>query len=122
MLTEQYAGAFPTWLAPVQAVVMGITDDQADYVRQVADTLDQAGIRVKTDLRNEKVGYKVREHTMMRVPFMLVCGAKEVESGTVALRTRSGKDLGAFSIEDLISYIKKDIISRGLVNREEKDH
>ena len=122
ILTEQYAGAFPTWLAPVQAVVMGITDDQADYVRQVADTLDQAGIRVKTDLRNEKVGYKVREHTMMRVPFMLVCGAKEVESGTVALRTRSGKDLGAFSIEDLISFIKKDIISRGLVNREEKDH
>ena len=119
ILTEEYAGAFPTWLAPVQAVVMGITDAQADYVAKVTDMLDEAGIRVKSDLRNEKVGFKVREHTLMKVPYMLVCGAKEVENGTVSVRTRKGEDLGSYSISDLISLIKKDIISRGIDSAEE---
>lgn len=115
VLTEEFAGSFPTWLSPVQAVVMSITDAQADYAKQVADKLDAAGLRVKTDLRNDKVGFKVREHTLMHVPYMLVCGAKEAESGNVAVRTRKGTDLGVMSIDDLINLIKSDIIQRNLV-------
>ncbi len=122
ILTEEYAGSFPTWLAPVQAVVMGITDAQADYVTRVGGLLDEAGIRVRTDLRNEKVGFKIREHTLMKIPYMLVCGPKEVESGTVAVRTRKGADLGRYEISGLISLIKKDIISRGLEKAEEQNH
>ena len=122
ILTEEYAGCFPTWLAPVQAVVMGITDAQADYVSKVTDMLDEAGIRVRSDLRNEKVGFKVREHTLMKVPYMLVCGPKEVENGTVSVRTRKGEDLGCYAISDLISLIKKDIISRGINSVEDKNH
>lgn len=123
VLTEQYAGFFPTWLAPIQAVTMNITDAQADYVKAVTSKLDEAGIRVKSDIRNEKIGYKIREHTMMRIPYMVVCGQKEVESNQISLRTREGKDLGCFSIDDLISLIKKDIITRGLnKNVEECSH
>ncbi len=81
ILTEEYAGFFPTWLAPVQVVVMNITDSQSDYVQQVTKKLQDAGIRAKADLRNEKIGFKIREHTLRRVPYMLVCGDKEVESG-----------------------------------------
>ena len=119
ILTEEYAGSFPTWLAPVQAMVMGITDGQAGYVQEVCDALDAAGIRVKSDLRNEKISYKVREHTMMRIPYLLVCGQKEVDARQVSVRTREGKDLGTFSISDLISLIKEDIMSRGIKKVEE---
>ncbi|HAR79305.1 MAG TPA: threonine--tRNA ligase [Succinivibrionaceae bacterium] len=112
ILTEEYAGAFPTWLAPVQAVVMNITDDQLDYAKKVCDKLDEAGLRVRTDLRNEKIGYKIREQTMYRVPYMAVCGAREAEQGMVAVRTRMGADLGVMSVEDLIKLINSDIISR----------
>lgn len=119
ILTEEYAGSFPTWLSPVQAMVMGITDGQAGYVQEVCDALDAAGIRVKSDLRNEKISYKVREHTMMRIPYLLVCGQKEVDARQVSVRTREGKDLGTFSISDLISLIKEDIMSRGIKKVEE---
>ncbi len=112
ILTEEFAGAFPTWLAPVQAVVMNITDGQVDYAKQVCDRLDEAGLRVKTDLRNDKIGFKIREHTMMRIPYMVVCGAREAEEGKVAVRTRKGADLGSMSIEDLIKLINSDIIQR----------
>ncbi|MGL4355388.1 MAG: threonine--tRNA ligase, partial [Aeromonas popoffii] len=90
ILTEEYAGLFPTWLAPTQAVVMNITDNQADYAVKVAKALNDAGLRAKADLRNEKIGFKIREHTLKRVPFMLVCGDKEVEAGKIAVRTRKG--------------------------------
>lgn len=116
MLTEEYAGCFPTWLAPIQAVVMSLTDKQTGYAQEIANKLDEAGLRVKSDLRNDKVGFKIREHTLMHVPYMLVCGAKEEESKTVAVRTRKGKDLGAMSIDDLIKLIKSDIISRQIVS------
>ena len=100
IITEEYAGFFPAWLAPVQAIVMNITDSQADYVQKVVKQLSDAGLRVKADLRNEKVGFKIREHTLRRVPYMLVCGDKEIAEGKVAVRTRKGADLGTFTIEE----------------------
>ena len=117
ILTEEFAGAFPTWLAPIQAVVMNITTNQVDYVKEVVKKLDEAGIRVRADLRNDKVGFKIREHTLMHVPYMLVCGDREAENGQVAVRTRKGVDLGAMAIEDLIAMIKSDIISRKLLTK-----
>lgn len=93
ILTGQYAGFFPTWLAPLQIVIINITDAQADFVQKVVEKLSNFGIRVKADLRNEKIGFKVREYTLGRVPYMLVCGDKEVESNKVSVRTRDGKDL-----------------------------
>lgn len=112
ILTEEYAGAFPTWLSPVQAIVMSITDAQADYAKQVADKLDEAMLRVRSDLRNDKIGFKIREATLMHIPYMVVCGAKEAENGVVAVRTRKGADLGQMKIEDLIKLINEDIIAR----------
>ncbi|OOF47495.1 threonine--tRNA ligase [Rodentibacter trehalosifermentans] len=114
IITEEYAGFFPPWLAPTQAVVMNITDSQADYVQQVAKRLSDAGLRVKTDLRNEKVGFKIREHTLRRVPYMLVCGDKEIAEGKVAVRTRKGVDLGSFSIEEFAEILKKQVRNREL--------
>ena len=117
ILTEEFAGSFPTWLAPIQAVVMNITTNQVEYVKEVTKKLDEAGIRVRSDLRNDKVGFKIREHTLMHVPYMLVCGDREAENGQVAVRTRKGVDLGAMSIDDLIAMIKSDIISRKLFTK-----
>ncbi|OOF35623.1 threonine--tRNA ligase [Rodentibacter heidelbergensis] len=114
IITEEYAGFFPPWLAPTQAVVMNITDSQADYVQQVAKQLSDAGLRVKTDLRNEKVGFKIREHTLRRVPYMLVCGDKEIAEGKVAVRTRKGVDLGSFSVEEFAEILKKQVRNREL--------
>ena len=105
---------FPVWLAPVQVAVMGITDHQADYVKKIVQELKNAGIRAYADLRNEKVGFKIREHTLKRVPYMLVCGAKEVEAGVVALRTRKGEDLGQLSLEKVINRLKSEIKERQL--------
>ncbi|MDW0616221.1 threonine--tRNA ligase [Mannheimia haemolytica] len=114
IITEEYAGFFPTWLAPNQAVVMNITDSQADYVQQVVKQLSDAGIRVKADLRNEKVGFKVREHTLRRVPYMLVCGDKEIAEGKVSVRTRKGADLGTYLVSDLVEILKNQIKAREL--------
>lgn len=115
ILTEEFAGSFPVWLAPTQAVVLNITDNQVDYVKKVYEQLDAEGIRVKMDLRNDKVGFKIREHTLMHVPYMLVCGEREAQEGKVAVRTRKGVDLGVMTVEDLIKKIKSDTISRTLV-------
>jgi threonyl-tRNA synthetase len=100
ILIEHHAGLLPSWLAPVQAVVLNITDAQGDYVREVTQTLVDKGFRVQSDLRNEKVGYKIREHTMQKVPYLLVVGDREKETGTLAVRTRSGEDLGSMSLTD----------------------
>ncbi|WP_417605808.1 threonine--tRNA ligase [Oceanimonas baumannii] len=113
ILIEEYAGLFPTWLAPTQAVVLNITDNQADYAKNLVESLNNIGIRAKADLRNEKIGFKIREHTLKRVPFMLVCGDKEVEAGKVAVRTRKGQDLGIFDVEALIALIKEEVQTRG---------
>ena len=114
IITEEYAGFFPAWLAPVQAVVMNITDSQADYVQKVVKQLSDAGLRVKADLRNEKVGFKIREHTLRRVPYMLVCGDKEIAEGKVAVRTRKGADLGTFTIEEFSEILKSQVRQREL--------
>ncbi|MBL93498.1 MAG: threonine--tRNA ligase [Myxococcales bacterium] len=114
ILIEEYAGFFPLWLAPVQVVVMGITDQQAPYVEEVANRLKKAGLRAEADLRNEKVGFKIREHTLKRVPYMLVCGAREVESEQVALRTRKGEDLGQLGVDELIQRLQAEVNSREL--------
>ena len=113
ILIENYAGKLPTWLAPVQAVVMNITSRQEAFVREAAELLKNQGVRVETDLRNEKVGYKIREHTLARVPFLLVAGDREVESRTLAVRTRSGKDLGTLPLDEVAAMITRDVASRG---------
>ena len=114
IITEEYAGFFPAWLAPVQAIVMNITDSQADYVQKVVKQLSDAGLRVKADLRNEKVGFKIREHTLRHVPYMLVCGDKEIAEGKVAVRTRKGADLGTFTIEEFAEILKSQVRQREL--------
>ncbi|HSG60966.1 MAG TPA: threonine--tRNA ligase [Pseudomonadales bacterium] len=109
ILIEHYEGAFPTWLSPIQAVVLNITDKQAEYCKNLEETLKKRGFRAVADLRNEKIGFKIREHTINKVPYHLVVGDKEVENNTVAVRTRSGEDLGAFSIEALVDLLDQDV-------------
>jgi threonyl-tRNA synthetase len=108
ILIEHHAGLLPTWLAPVQAVVLNITDAQADYVEQVTQALVDKGFRVQSDLRNEKVGYKIREHTMQKVPYLLVVGDREKESGAVSVRTRSGEDLGSMPLAGFIGRLEAE--------------
>ena len=113
ILIEEFAGSFPLWLAPVQAVVMGITDKQLDYVQKLEKTLRERGLRVKADLRNEKIGFKIREHTLQKTPYLLVVGDREVENSTVAVRTRGGEDLGAMTIDDFVTKLTEEIVCRG---------
>ncbi len=105
ILIEHYAGQFPSWLAPIQAVVMNITDAQADAVSEFGKALANQGFRVETDLRNEKIGYKIREHTLQRVPYLLVVGDREKENGMVAVRTRAGEDLGPMSLDAFAAHL-----------------
>ena len=121
ILIEQYEGAFPFWLAPEQAVVMNITDSQADYAQEVAKSLQNKGFRVICDLRNEKIGFKIRGHSMQRVPYILVVGDKEKESRTVAVRTRDGKDLGSLPIDQVLAMFSEDADKRGRIGIEETE-
>ena len=109
ILIEHHAGAMPLWLAPVQAVVMNITDAQAEYVREMTQALVNEGFRVEMDLRNEKIGYKIREHSLQKVPYQLVAGGREMENGTLAVRTRSGEDLGSLSLTDLVARLRQEL-------------
>jgi threonyl-tRNA synthetase len=113
ILLEHHAGRLPAWLAPVQAVVLTITERQDEYALKVAETLKNQGVRVETDLRNEKVGFKIREHTLQRVPFLLVAGDKEVAANLLSVRTRSGKDLGTMSAEAFLERLRVELESRG---------
>ena len=113
ILIEHHAGSLPLWLAPVQAVTLNITDRQAGYAGKVEESLKNQGLRVKSDLRNEKIGFKIREHTIQHVPYLLVIGDREMEAGTVAVRTRSGKDLGSLSVEQLAEGLKAESASHG---------
>ncbi|MCP4414120.1 MAG: threonine--tRNA ligase [Gammaproteobacteria bacterium] len=120
ILIEEYAGRFPTWLAPVQVRILNITDKQADWARKVAKYLQNKGFRADLDLRNEKIGYKIREHTLMRIPFLLVVGDREVENQTIAVRTRDGKDLGSVSLERFAQLLEGEVSSLGkteLINK-----
>lgn len=112
ILTEEYAGWFPTWLAPQQVVVMNITDKQSDFVHDVVNKLKKSGVRAISDLRNEKIGFKIREHTLKRVPYLLVVGDKEVEANEVAVRTRKGDDLGKMQVEEFINHVNEEITAR----------
>jgi threonyl-tRNA synthetase len=112
ILIEQHAGALPAWLAPVQVVVACITEGQADYVRDVANTLRAQGIRVEADLRNEKITYKIREHSLQKVPFILVVGDKEKASGAVAVRARGNRDLGVMPLADFQRKLAEDIAAK----------
>ncbi len=120
ILIEHHAGKLPTWLAPVQAVVMGITERQEKYCLEVAENLRNQRLRVETDLRNEKVGFKIREHTIKRVPFLLVAGDREVEGRTLAVRTRGGKDLGSLGLAELTALLCDEVASRGRLVLEDR--
>jgi threonyl-tRNA synthetase len=115
ILIEHHGGAFPLWLAPVQAVVMNVSERQGDYVRDVAGQLRAAGIRVLADLRNEKITYKIREHSLQKLPYQLIVGEREVANHTVSVRARSGKDLGALSLEALIGRFASEVAARRAV-------
>jgi threonyl-tRNA synthetase len=109
ILIENHAGAFPAWLAPVQLVVMNISESQREYAQKTADLLNQSGLRASTDLRNEKITYKIREHSLQRLPYQLIVGDKERDAGLVAVRNRSGEDLGQMTVEALIALVKADL-------------
>ena len=115
ILIEHYEGVFPAWLAPTQAVVLNITDKQSEYAQFVEDTLKNNGFRVTSDLRNEKIGFKIREHTILKVPYLLVVGDKEVESQTVAVRARRGEDLGSMDLDAFIARLTDDVACRGRI-------
>jgi threonyl-tRNA synthetase len=118
ILIEQYEGAFPAWLAPTQAVVVNITDNQAEYVGKVQENLSNQGFRISSDLRNEKIGFKIREHTLAKVPYMLVVGDREMNSEQVAVRARGGVDLGVMGIDQFTQHLAADVACRGRVTVE----
>jgi len=120
ILIEHHAGKLPTWLSPVQAVIMGITNAQDKYCEEVAENLKNQGLRVETDLRYEKLGFKIREHTLKRVPFLLVAGDREVEGRTLAVRTRGGKDLGSLGLSELTALLCDEVASRGRLVLEDR--
>ena len=112
ILIEHYAGALPLWLSPLQAVVLNITDRQADWAREVASTLTDKGFRTHLDLRNEKIGFKIREHTLQRVPYLLVAGDREVETRTLSVRNRKGQDLGTLSLDEVIARLGEEVAQK----------
>ena len=114
ILIEEHAGALPAWLAPVQAVLLTITDQQADFARQIEKGLKKQGLRVQSDLRNEKIGYKIREHTLQRIPYLLVIGKREAQDGTLAVRTRTGEDLGVMTPEAFADMLTGEIARHGV--------
>ena len=113
ILIENYAGELPPWLAPVQVVVLNITDSQSDYTTKVSSSLIKKGFRAETDLRNEKIGFKIREHTIQKVPYLLVVGDREVDNGQVAVRARNGDDLGSMSIDDFSRLLETEVEKKG---------
>ncbi|MBT8048605.1 MAG: threonine--tRNA ligase [Xanthomonadales bacterium] len=121
ILIENYGGAFPAWLAPVQAVVLNISEKQEDYCLEVAETLGNKGFRMDSDLRNEKIGFKIRQHTMSKVPYLLVVGDREVENGTIAVRSRSGEDLGSMPVDEFAQVLADDVGRRGRIENQQED-
>ena len=115
ILIEHYEGKFPTWLAPCQVMIINITDSQSKYVEDLTNSMKNKGFRVENDLRNEKIGFKIREHTIQKIPYLLVIGDREVESNTLAVRSSDGKDLGSMTATEFVSILEQDIFSRGRV-------
>jgi threonyl-tRNA synthetase len=114
ILLEHHAGRLPTWLAPVQLAILNITDRQAEYAASIQEILINQGVRASLDLRNEKIGFKIREHTLQRVPYLIVVGDREAQNNEVAVRTRSGKDLGSMPLGQLVQRLTAEIAGRGL--------
>jgi threonyl-tRNA synthetase len=112
MLIEHFAGALPLWLAPQQVVVLNITDRSAAYAQRIVGALKAAGFRASADLRNEKITYKIREHSLQKLPYQLIVGDKEQQADSVAVRTRGGEDLGAMSLEALLERLRKEVAER----------
>jgi threonyl-tRNA synthetase len=121
ILIENYGGAFPAWLAPVQAVVLNISEKQNDYCKKVTESLGNKGFRVDSDLRNEKIGFKIRQHTLGKVPYLLVAGDREVENGTISVRTRSGEDLGSMPVNEFVQHLAEDVGRRGRTENQQED-
>jgi threonyl-tRNA synthetase len=119
ILIENYEGSFPAWLAPEQAIVINITDKQAEYAKRVEETLKYRRFRAISDLRNEKIGFKIREHTIQKIPYLLIVGDKEVESETVNVRTRGGEDLGSMTLDEFSNHLAADVQRRGRINLSE---
>jgi threonyl-tRNA synthetase len=119
ILIEEYAGAFPTWLAPRQVVVMGISQNQSEYVQKIAKELQNKGFRADIDLRNEKIGFKIREHTLRRIPYLVVVGDREAQENAVAVRTHKGEDLGVMTLDEFAQTLSEDVASRGLITLED---
>ena len=117
VLIEHYAGAMPTWLAPEQAVVLNITDKQSEYCMKLEESLNNKGFRATADLRNEKISFKIREHTLQKIPYLLVVGDREVESGTVAVRKRNGEDLGVMTFDDFCKHLSQDVSRFGRIEK-----
>ena len=115
ILIEHYEGKFPTWLAPCQVMIINITDSQSKYVEDLTNSMKNKGFRVENDLRNEKIGFKIREHTIQKIPYLLVIGDREVENNTLAVRSSDGKDLGSMTLTGFVSILEQDISSRGRV-------
>jgi threonyl-tRNA synthetase len=115
ILIEQYEGAFPPWLAPEQAVVLNITDNQTGYVQEVTEALQNKGFRVTNDLRNEKIGFKIREHTLLKTPYLLIVGDREAQARSVAVRTREGVDLGTMTLERFVELLDERVSQRSRV-------
>ncbi|MEM6485234.1 MAG: His/Gly/Thr/Pro-type tRNA ligase C-terminal domain-containing protein, partial [Pseudomonadota bacterium] len=109
ILIEHYEGKFPLWLSPVQAVLLTITDKHDEYVMDVAQRLKSQGVRVESDLRNEKVGFKIREHTLQAIPYLLIVGDREMSNGEVAVRTQSGEDLGTMSVDEFAAHVESRV-------------
>ena len=106
VLIEHYGGALPAWLSPIQAEILNITDKQADYCQNLANLLKKSGIRAHSDLRNEKITYKIRDHSLQKTPFLLIAGNREMENNTISVRARGGEDLGEMSIDDFIQKLQ----------------
>ena len=113
ILIENFAGALPPWLAPVQAMIINITDNQADFCEKTAEKLTERGFRVSSDLRNEKIGFKIREHTIQKVPYILVVGDRELETNTMSVRARNGEDLGSMTVDQVVDLLDSSVASRG---------
>ncbi len=119
ILIEHHAGKLPAWLAPVQAMVLSITENHAAYVQDVAQLLRGASVRAESDVRNKKIGYKIREQTLQRVPFLLVAGARERDTGTIAIRSRDGEDLGVMPLEEALALLTQEIRAPDYAARQE---
>jgi threonyl-tRNA synthetase len=109
VLIEHYGGALPTWLSPIQAEILNITDKQGEYCQKIALLLKKSGFRAHSDLRNEKITYKIRDHSLQKTPYLLIVGNREMENGTISVRARGGEDLGEMSVDDFIQKLHKEV-------------